>query len=807
MFTSLQSKQNDQTSTTGANKPPQRTASSKTTLKQANPFEIMQRLRSNPGSLTYKDINQLQKTIGNSATSQFIKELQDSQSVYTVKSGDTLGEIAEKYNTTVEAVKNHNNIKDINRIYPGQKLTIPAATSKIQANSTPSRTSGGSSVYMVKSGDTLGEIAEKYHTTVEAIKNLNNIKDINLIYPGQKLIIPNAGKSNDGKSNAEKNNTPKPDKSSPQPDKVQSKVQDKVPDKVQDKNSDSGTINVDVLKDKISSYVEFKYTDKSGKESKKIQLPYQWGGDSGKGKWSVEEMTKNMQKLGLTADDPKLQEKVSANAQVTGIDCSGFVLQVINAATNGLAVQYYKKVFKIPADNVLHWGVSAANMTSSQCSKKITTFSEVRPGDFIRFDGGGHIGIVYEVSGDTIFYAHSSGSKGPHRASVKVSQAGKSGLNLAGEGTFSDWDKGYSAAIKKLFNYICRPDFAAYKQDANSSEQKSQAEKPQAQEPSAPQKDNKPAQKVGKLVYEKGVTEAVVMKYYGDYMDKLQDKVKAYGWQVSFYDPGIDWNTFISKEFTDSTSRESKSLTQYKNQAVSGREGFQGGNWYNARKDVIEYFADPRNFMLSDTDIFQFLSLNGYDKTNQTVQGVKNILKGTELLDYASTFIDAAEAAQVNAYYLASKCRLESGRGTSTLFKGKVAGYEGYHNAYNIGAYTMKKDLEAGMTQSQSINKNGALKAKELGWTSEALAIKGGAKWCKDQYISAGQDTMYGNKFDLVAEGGYASHQYVQNIQASRDEASKYYEAYKSINAIKAGQIFRIPVFKNMPSKPAQLKK
>ncbi len=402
MFTSLQSKQNDQTPTTGASKLPQRTASSnKTIVKQSNPFEIMQRLRTNPASLTYNDINQLQKTIGNSATSQFIKELQDSQSLYIVKSGDTLGEIAENYHTTVEAIKNLNNIKDINMIYTGQKLKIPAATSKIPVNSAPSNTSGG--------------------------------------------------------SNTARDNTPKPDKSTPQPGKVQ--------EKAQDKNSDTGAINIDVLKDKISSYVDFRYTDKSGKESEKIQLPYQWGGESGKGKWSLEEMNKNMQKLGLTADDPKLQEKVSANSQVTGIDCSCFVLQVINAATNGLAVQYYKKVFKIPTDNVLHWGVSAENLTSSQCSKKITTFSEVRPGDYICFDKGKHIGIVYEVSGDTILYAHSSSSKGPHKASVKVSQAGKSGLNLSSEGTFSDWDNGYSEAIKKLFNYICRPDFAAYKQD------------------------------------------------------------------------------------------------------------------------------------------------------------------------------------------------------------------------------------------------------------------------------------------------------------------------------------------------------
>lgn len=162
MFTSLHSKQNDQTPTTGASKPPQRTASSnKTIVKQPNPFEIMQRLRTNPASLTYNDINQLQKTIGNSATSQFIKELQDSQSLYTVKSGDTLGEIAENYHTTVEAIKNLNNIKDINMIYTGQKLKIPAATSKIPVNPVPYSTARDNTPKPDKSSPQPGKVQEK----------------------------------------------------------------------------------------------------------------------------------------------------------------------------------------------------------------------------------------------------------------------------------------------------------------------------------------------------------------------------------------------------------------------------------------------------------------------------------------------------------------------------------------------------------------------------------------------------------------------------------------------------------------------
>ena len=43
---------------------------------------------------------------------------------YTVKSGDTLSEIAEKYNTTVEKLAAKNNIKDIHLIYVDQVLVI-----------------------------------------------------------------------------------------------------------------------------------------------------------------------------------------------------------------------------------------------------------------------------------------------------------------------------------------------------------------------------------------------------------------------------------------------------------------------------------------------------------------------------------------------------------------------------------------------------------------------------------------------------------------------------------------------------------
>lgn len=93
---------------------------------------------------------------------------------YTVKSGDTLSEIAARFGTSVSTICNINGIGNPNLIYPGQviKLVGTAAT-----------------YYTVQSGDTLSGIASKYGTTYQAIAALNNIANPNLIYAGQKLRV------------------------------------------------------------------------------------------------------------------------------------------------------------------------------------------------------------------------------------------------------------------------------------------------------------------------------------------------------------------------------------------------------------------------------------------------------------------------------------------------------------------------------------------------------------------------------------------------------------------------------------------
>ncbi|PZR17317.1 MAG: LysM domain-containing protein [Archangium gephyra] len=110
---------------------------------------------------------------------------------YTIKRGDTLSGIAARYGTTVSALASANGIRNPNLIVAGKTLQIPG-------KSGGSSGGGGGGSYTVKRGDTLSSIAGRHGTSVSAIARLNNIRNVNLIYPGQNLRIP--GRDSGGSS-------------------------------------------------------------------------------------------------------------------------------------------------------------------------------------------------------------------------------------------------------------------------------------------------------------------------------------------------------------------------------------------------------------------------------------------------------------------------------------------------------------------------------------------------------------------------------------------------------------------------------
>ncbi|PID58982.1 MAG: hypothetical protein CR986_07195 [Ignavibacteriae bacterium] len=120
-----------------------------------------------------------------------IKSSNGNKGYYIVKSGDTIGKIAIKNKVSVKTIKKLNNLNS-NVIYPGQKLQL-VKTKKVRIAKKETKVSHkinkkGAKIHVVKSGETLGHIAEKYHVRARDIRKWNSMKG-SLIRVGDRLTI------------------------------------------------------------------------------------------------------------------------------------------------------------------------------------------------------------------------------------------------------------------------------------------------------------------------------------------------------------------------------------------------------------------------------------------------------------------------------------------------------------------------------------------------------------------------------------------------------------------------------------------
>lgn len=110
-----------------------------------------------------------------------VKEAQDTSDEYVVKKGDTLYSIARKYNTSVDNLKSINNITT-DSLAIGQIIKLPSTSST------------ASDTYIVKKGDSLYSIAKTYNTSVDKLKEINNLTS-NALAIGQVLKLPSSNAS------------------------------------------------------------------------------------------------------------------------------------------------------------------------------------------------------------------------------------------------------------------------------------------------------------------------------------------------------------------------------------------------------------------------------------------------------------------------------------------------------------------------------------------------------------------------------------------------------------------------------------
>lgn len=135
----------------------------------------------NKFNMTVSELKNLNNLTNNLLSIGQVLKIKDSsnngKTTYTVQKGDSLWVIANKYGITTEELKSYNNLTS-NLLSIGQVLKISQGKTSTE------------NIYTVKKGDSLWTIANRYNTTVEKIKVLNNLTS-NLLSIGQQLKIPN----------------------------------------------------------------------------------------------------------------------------------------------------------------------------------------------------------------------------------------------------------------------------------------------------------------------------------------------------------------------------------------------------------------------------------------------------------------------------------------------------------------------------------------------------------------------------------------------------------------------------------------
>ena len=257
----------------------------------------------------------------------------------------------------------------------------------------------------------------------------------------------------------------------------------------------------------------------------------------------------------------------------------------------------------------------------------------------------------------------------------------------------------------------------------------------------------------------------------------------------------LDWKTAVQEENKNSRSLISSSVTS------SWKTADFDKSWSYPSDGILAYYMDPRNF-LSENYIFQF-ELLSYNDTYHKESAVQSILNGTFMSgaipgdskgqSYAQAFCNIARQLGVSPFHLASRVRQEQGNGTSPLISGTHPSYPGVYNYFNIGA--------TGKGSAQVIE-NGLKKAAEYKWTTRYLSLEGGSNIISKDYIRKGQNTLYLQKFNVskTSPSGLYQHQYMQNIAAPSSEAVSVKKAYATAGSLNNPFVFRIPVYKNMPS-------
>ncbi len=270
-------------------------------------------------------------------------------------------------------------------------------------------------------------------------------------------------------------------------------------------------------------------------------------------------------------------------------------------------------------------------------------------------------------------------------------------------------------------------------------------------------------------------------------------------WTFTAINTNLDWQTVVNAESNCGISLFYTGNTEYIDSTCN--YGYSG--WEPPTKEAVAYYMDPRNF-LGENFIFQF----DYLKYDTSIEGeyskvISSIFNGAAFynyhigkgLDFAAEVLKSGKETDVNPVFLATRIKQELGTGDSlyNLYSGVTSSYENLYNFYNIG-------VSDDCVKAYGTTKCGLDYARNNGWNSVSNAIKGGATFLSDRYISKGQYTTYLQKYNVVPTipSNIYVNQYMTNIQAPMTEAKTTYLNYRNTGYLNNTYSFHIPIYNDM---------
>lgn len=310
---------------------------------------------------------------------------------------------------------------------------------------------------------------------------------------------------------------------------------------------------------------------------------------------------------------------------------------------------------------------------------------------------------------------------------------------------------------------------------------------------------------------------------YQPYLTELAKKHP--NWKFTALYTNLDWNYVIQQENVFGKNLVPKNYSDSWKNTTEGQYNVEvDSGWVDSSKQAVEYCMDPRNF-LNEVRLFQFEGL-AYDQSTNNLNGVEKILYGTEFYQQKVSYLDSsgntinmnetygdlilrgAQTSLVSPYHLASRIKQEVGPFLShSSISGKVAGYEGLYNFYNIGATSSTEPMGA-IKNGLQYAKDGKGASQEIKnkylipWNTKERSITGGAIFIGSSYINVGQNTIYLQKFHVIDKNGNGLfwHQYMTNVLAPYSESKSIYNGYQKAEMLNTSMSFIISVYNNMPN-------